>query len=291
MRFWFKVLAGVWRLTSERHLGLISAGVAFFALLAVFPAAAALIALWGFWSDPVIIEQQINMLSEFIPEEGFDILSSQVDRLIATHDSTLGWATLLSTLIALWSARLGVAAIVQGLNAIYGAKPRGGFSNLFAAILLTFVLTGVVIVALVVVLVLPIIVAFIPLGPLASWVLATAKWLLAIAVVMLGVSLLYRFGPNRKAGGRTPWISPGLLVAVTVWALASLALSEFIANFGNYNEVYGSIGAVIALMFWFYLSAYVVLLGGVLNSELERLQSERKRDSPTEAAPAPGDVQ
>lgn len=259
----------------ERNIGLISAGVAFFAILAIFPGLAAVIALFGFLADPAVIDEQMELMREFVPAEAFAILDAQVGALIATNQSTLRWATIVSTAAALWSSRAGVAALQRGLNAIYGADNRSGFRQVVSALALTSALIGVVLVALATVIVMPLILAFVPLGPFAGIVLSVLPWAVAVGVIVLGLGLIYRFGPNRRTvrvDGRQR-IAPGLVVAVLVWAAASIGFSWYLRNFGSYNEVYGSIGAVIALLMWFYIGAFVVLLGASLNAEMDRLRA------------------
>lgn len=250
-----------------RNIGLIAAGIAFFALLAVFPGVAALIAFWGFMSDPMVIETQLDLLREFLPDEAFILLEGQVDRLVSAHDSTLGLTTLVSTAVTLWSARLGMGALILGLNAVHGVPNRGGVGHTLAALALTLAVIGVAILALATVVVLPVVLAFFPLGGWAFWLLRIGNWVVVLAVVAGAVALVYRFGPNRQP--RMPWLSHGLWVAVGLWAAASVGFAEFLSRFGDYGAVYGSLGAVIALLMWFYISAYAVLLGAVLNAELE----------------------
>ena len=269
--FWISVATGVWHIIGARNLGLISAGVAFYALLSIFPAVAALISLFGFFADPLVIEAQVELLRDFVPEDAFDLLTVQIERLIAARDGALGWTSVVSILVVFWTARLGVAAIIRGMTAIYGREPRGGLWHIVTALALTAVLTGVAIVALALVVILPMVLAFVPQGPLTGVILELLRWILAVCVVVFGIALLYRYGPNRN-GPRTRWLSPGLMMAVILWAGTSIAFSWFLSNFGNYNEVYGSIGAVVALLMWFYISAFVILLGAALNAEIERLQ-------------------
>ncbi|MFC2966997.1 YihY/virulence factor BrkB family protein [Acidimangrovimonas pyrenivorans] len=263
-----QTVIGVVRIVGDSKLGLIAAGVAFFAMLAIFPGVAAVIALWGYVYDPSVILGQTALLADFLPPSAFAILKGQVETLVAANNSALGWASIFSTLFALWSARSGVAALMQGLNTIHGTRDRGGFWHIVAALVLTLVLIGVALTALALVIVLPIVLAFFPLGGWAAQALVAGQWIMALAVVLLGIALVYRYGPNRE-GVRTPWLSPGLALAVVLWAVASLGFSYYIANFGSYNRIYGSIGAVIALLMWFYISAYVILLGAALNEEIE----------------------
>ncbi|WP_394198879.1 YihY/virulence factor BrkB family protein [Litoreibacter albidus] len=260
-----------------RNLSLISAGVAFYAMLAIFPALAALIALWGVFSDPVFIDDQLTLLQRFVPGDAFRLFEAQVDALINANDSTLGYTTLVSIGAALWSTRAGVSALIRGLNAVYSAPHRTGVRRTYAALLLTVCLIAMSLVALTGIVIFPIVLAFLPLGEFAERTFEALRWVLVTTAVVLGLGMIYRFGPNHKTAHlKTGWVSPGALVALVIWGAASWAFSLYLANFGKYNEVYGSIGAVIALLMWFYISAWVVLLGATLNCELARHRHRRR---------------
>lgn len=265
----YHTLQGMARIVAAARLGLTAAGVAFFAMLAVFPGIAAVIAVFGYFADPHVVLGQVQLLADFLPPEAFAIVLAQVQALVAANISTLGWASAISTLAALWSARAGVAALIEGVNATHSGDDRGNVHHLLASALLTLILVGVALVALAAGIFLPILLAVVPLGAFSALAIGLAKWAVSIGVVIFGVGLAYRYGPNRT-DFRSAWISPGLILAVTLWAAASVAFSYYIANFSSYNRVYGSIGAVIALLMWFYISAYVILLGAALNAELER---------------------
>lgn len=268
-RIWWGVLRRVMAQSDQNNIGLVAAGVAFYALLSVFPALAALIALWGYVSDPVVLQEHLDVAQDLLPEDAFNILSTQVGALIAANRSTLQLTSLISIGVAVWTARNGVAALIRGLNAIYRESHRANIFRRYAvAVLLTVVLIFVGIFAFALVVVLPAILAFLPLGGLAQLGITVTKWLVVLAVVLFGICLLYRYGPNRR-GARRRWITPGALSALVIWAVGSAAFSIYLRNFSNFNEVYGSLGAVIALLFWLYISAYVVLLGAQLNAELE----------------------
>lgn len=277
-------LKGVFATMGEVNIGLTAAGVAFFAMLALFPAMAAVIAIWSFIADPVVVEQQLAMLQRFVPGDAFDIIDAQTVKLVGATDTTLGWATLISLSAALWSARAGIAGLIMGLNMIYREKNRGGFRHYITAFGVTFLLIGVVIVALASVVIAPVVLKFLPLGPLAAAALSVVRWLTAIAVMVLGLGVVYRFGPNRR-GARPGWLTPGAFLAVMIWGLASYAFSYYLSNFGRYNEIYGTLGAVVALLMWLYISAYVILLGALLNAELEL---RTKRDTTVGPANPPG---
>ncbi|MCG6901380.1 MAG: YihY/virulence factor BrkB family protein [Rhodobacter sp.] len=278
-----RVLKRVWYATTERNLDLVAAGVAFYAMLAVFPAAAAVIALWGFWFDTAIIESQLDMLSRFIPAEAFSLLQNQTEALIRANSTTLGWTTLVSIAAAFWATRAGVAALIRGVNTVYGTRPRTGFWQVISAFAMTGALIALALTTLFSVVVVPLLLAFLPLGAATGFALSAARWVLVVVVFLTGLGMFYRFGPNVERE-RPNWISPGAVVALLIWAAASVAFSYYLTNFGAYNRIYGSIGAVIALLMWFFISAYAVLLGAVLNAEIAHCLAapaiERSPDGP-----------
>ncbi len=262
-RIW-RILRVVWTTAGDKHLGLIAAGVAFFGMFGIFPGIAAVIAIFGLLSDPVIIAEQLALMEGIIPPDAYNLIASQVFRLAAAPSQALGWATFLSIMLALWSCRAGVGALIGGLNAIAGERTRNSLWQVVVALLLTVALVLLAIVAMTVVVIVPIGLAFIPVANSTAWVLEGIRWLIALGVLLTGLSLLYRFGPAR-IGGRGRWITVGAVVVVILWVAASAGLSFYLTNFGSYNEVYGSIGAVIGLLLWLYVSAYLILLGAALN--------------------------
>lgn len=273
-QLWLLSVLGVARAIDEKNLGLIAAGIAFYGILAVFPGLAAIIAIWGLVSDPAIVDAQLELMRGIIPEDAFRLLNAQVDRLVQTSSSTLGWAGALSILFALWSARSGVSALIRGLNTIHGAPNRSGVMHYLIALLLTVCLVGVALVALTTIVIVPIILAFLPLGEFSGLVVELLRWSTAITVLLMALSLLYRYGPNCETY-KMSWITPGSFLVVIFWAAASAAFSLYLSNFGTYNEVYGSIGAVIAMLMWLYISAFLILLGAALNVELTRAGTAR----------------
>ncbi|MDP5086537.1 MAG: YihY/virulence factor BrkB family protein [Yoonia sp.] len=260
----WRILVTVWTTASEKHLGLIAAGVAFFGMFGIFPGIAAVIAIFGLVADPVVIEDQMALMEGIIPPDAYRLLSSQITRLVLADSGTLGWATFVSIVLALWSCRAGVGALIGGLNAIAGQRVRNTIWQMVVAFLLTIALVTLAIVALTVVVLVPIGLAFIPVATSTAWLLEALRWLIALGVLMIGLSLLYRFGPAR-IGSRGRWITVGAVTVVILWVAASAGLSYYLTNFASYNEVYGSIGAVIGLLLWLYVSAYLILLGAALN--------------------------
>ena len=259
----------LYRRTEQAELDLISAGVAFFGFLAIFPATAAIIAIWGTAYDPSVIRTQIDLLKAFLPPEAYGLVTAQVEALLAVRGPKLGWATLFSTLFALWSARAGVAALIRGLNAIHHLPNRPGGHHQLRALLLTLVLIGLALAAMVVAVIAPILIEALPLTLDDAWWLHQANLALGLFLLVLAIGIAYRAGPNH-ATIRPPLFTWGLLVAVVLWALAARGFMIYLANFPSYNRVYGSIGAVVVLLIWLYVSAYAVLLGAAVDAELRR---------------------
>lgn len=254
---------------SECNLSLISAGVAFFSMLSLFPALAALIALLGLISDPVLVVAQLEDLRVLMPNDVYEIINTKVVGLVTTRNETLGWASILSLMLAMWTARAGVAAMIVGLNSVYGVQNRGLVKHYLRALLLTFMLVTVVIIAVFSLIIIPLVLAFFSLGGVGKFLVDSVRWIVAVGVLLVGVGVLYRFGPNRRAAtARVRWLSPGALLAVSSWIVVSIGFSYYVANFGNYNQVYGSIGAVVAMLIWLWISSFLVLFGAALNAQI-----------------------
>lgn len=266
---YWDAIKGSIAMISASNLTLVSAGVAFFSMLSLFPALAALIALLGLIADPAFVVAQLEEVRGLLPNDVYEIINNQVVGLVTARSDTLGWAGLLSLLVALWSARAGVAAMMIGLNSVYGTKNRNMIWHYVRALFLTFMLVAVMIVAVVSLIVTPVVLAFFPLGFVGTLLVDALRWIVAVGVLLAGASVLYRFGPNRR-GTRMRWFSAGALLAVSSWIVLSVGFSYYVANFGNYNQVYGSIGAVIAMLIWLWISSFLVLLGGALNAQIEQ---------------------
>ena len=265
----------LYRRTEQAELDLISAGVAFYGFLAIFPAIAAVIAIWGVVFDPSVIRTQVDLLRGFLPPEALLLVSTQVDALLNAPSSSLRWATVFSTLFALWSARAGVAALIRGLNAVHHLPNRAGHYHQLRALVMTLALVGLAMSAMTVAVIGPLLIAALPLEIDQVQVLHWLNLGLGLVLVVAAVSLAYRFGPNRL-GTRPPVFTIGLLVAVVLWALAARGFVLYLANFPAYNRIYGSIGAVVALLFWLYVSSYAVLLGAAVDAERQAIRRKAK---------------
>lgn len=271
---WRKVLGRVWVSVGENNLSQLSAAGAFWGVLALFPALAALVSIYGFFADPADIARNLETIREFLPADVYGPMESQVSALIGARTGALGWASGVSLALALWSSRNGVSAMIEGLNIVYReADTRGIVERTLLTLLLTLMLIGVVMIALLALVVAPTLINLLPVGPLAQWTARLAPWPILAGAAVVSLALLYRYGPKRETA-KLRWITWGATLAVALWLIASVFFSYYVANFANYNVTYGSLGAFAVLLTWFYISAFVVLLGAQLDAEME-LQTAR----------------
>lgn len=266
-----------WLAAGRANIGLAAAGVAFYALFSIFPGLAALIALFGLIADPGVVDSQLELMRDLIPEQIFLLLEDQLSRLLSAQSGTLGWTTAVSIAIALWSARAGVGALMTGLTAVHGRANRGGVWHALTALALTAVLIAMAGAALLLVVVTPVVLSAFGIAGSSALALEIVRWSATVGLLLSGLWLLYRFGP---AGGGANWpvLSPGSVFAILIWFGASQGLAVYLTNFASYNQVYGSIGAVVALLMWFYITAYLVLLGAALDVALDRSGGGQETD-------------
>ncbi|MCU9850232.1 YihY/virulence factor BrkB family protein [Defluviimonas sp. WL0024] len=264
----------VWERMDGLNLSLIAAGVGFFTVLAMFPALGLVVLLWSLIAEPSQIRGLLDSAQAMMPAPVHDIFAAQVSTLIhARSNNTLGWATLVTSGFATWSALSGIASLVRGINAAYGIEHRPGvLRRVLSAAGLTLALCGPGLLAVAMIVVAPVALTFIHLGPVTAIIVAILRWTVALAVVIFAFALIYRYAPNRR-GRRPAWLTAGAVLAGFVWLAMSVGFSIYLTNFGNYNKVYGSLGAAVALFMWFYLSAYVVLIGAAFNAQLDHVRA------------------
>ena len=246
-----------------------AAGVTFYVLLALFPAVASFISLYGLFADPAQLVGQLQNLGGIVPDGGLQIIKDQVVSLTSSSNKALGFGAIIGIGTSLWSANAGMKSLFGALNVVYHEKEERSFVR-FTLIAFAFTLgaIGFIIAALLAVVVIPVILNFIGLSSVTAILLKVARWPVMLAVLALGLALIYRFGPNRRKP-RWQWVSWGSSLASISWVVASLGFSYYVANFGSYNKTYGTLGAVIGFMTWIWISTIVVLMGAELNAELE----------------------
>lgn len=269
LKGWRQVAQRVWSESVRDNLSLVAAGCAFYALFAIFPILSALIALYGLSTNTTGVEQQFNMLSSVMPGEAFDVLKDQIHRVAETSQGTLGWGLLLSVGVAFWSANAGTQAMFAALNIAYEEPERRSLFRYYLNAL-TFTLIGLVsgFVMLVAIAYVPILFATVGFSNLFETLVRIGRWPFLAILFLTVLSFLYRYGPCRR-NAKWRWVSVGSLFATLLWLIASAAFSLYVSTFANYDKTYGALGAMIVLLFWLYLSFFIVLLGAEINAELE----------------------
>ena len=266
---WRDILLRVKDEISNDHVSISAAGVAFYGLLAIFPAIAALIGIAGLMFDPAGIEGQLEQAAAVLPENAARILQDQARKVAENSGGTASFAAIGGLALALYSASAGMRTLMESMNIAYDEDEKRGFVALYATSLaLTVVLIIGAVVAMGAVLVLPTLFGSLGLGAVFQAVLNYGRWPVLALLMILGLAVIYRYGPSRE-DARWRWITPGAVIATVLWVIASIAFSIYVRNFGSYNETYGSLGGVIILLMWFWLSAFIVLLGAELNAEME----------------------
>jgi membrane protein len=265
---WRDILLRTKNELSDDHVSMIAAGVAFYGLLAIFPMIAALISIWALIFDPQQIARQIEQISGYLPEAG-SIIKDQATKIASGTGTGVSIAAIGGIILALYSASAGMKALIEGLNIIYDEEEKRGFIRLYLSALgLTLGMIVILIVALALIMAAPTLLSSLGLGPTVQTLVTWLRWpvLFVIAIVSLGV--LYRFAPSRDEP-RWHWVSWGAAIATVLWLIGSALFSIYVQNFGSYNETYGALGAVVILLMWFWLSAFIVLAGAELNAEME----------------------
>jgi len=282
-RGWKDIAWRTWGEISDQNIFLIAGGVTYAVLLALFPGLAALVSLYGLVFDTAQIEKQIAALSGVLPAQTRELLSQELHSLVASSNGALGFAAIIALLLAVWSASRGMSGLITAINIAYEEKERRSFLkfNLIAlGLTLGLVISGVIAIGLIAVL--PAAVQLLAVGSATKWLLLLVQWPLLIVLVMGGLAVLYRFGPDRDKP-RWRWVSPGAIAATVLWIIGSAGFTVYVANFNSYDKTYGSLGGVVVLLTWLYLSALMVLLGAAINAQAER----QTREDSTEGEPRP----
>jgi membrane protein len=269
LRGWLDIAYRVVIRVVPDQFGLIAAGVAFYMLLAIFPAIAALMALAGLFTDPASVVVQLQNFTRLLPDQAALILLNQAQLVAGTSDEGLSLTLWLGVGFSLYLSTRATTSLIHGLNVAYEEREKRSFVRFWlAVILLTAALLfgGVLLVLLLVGL--PTLLAFLPLDFETERLLKGLRWAVMAIVLMVGLAGLYRWGPSRRRA-RWRWLSPGVVIAAALWFAGSLAFTLYVANFANYNQSFGSLGGVIVLLTWLWLSAFIVLLGALLDAEIE----------------------
>jgi membrane protein len=279
-RGWRQVIVRTYREISSDRISLVAAGCAFYATLALFPSISMLVSLYGLVFDPTTVEPQLATLQGVLPPEAFTLIANWVHTLVSRGSATLGVSLLVSTLIALWSSSTGTKAMLSALNLAYEEEERRGFFR-FQIVGLSMTLFAIVgaILGIAILVFMPVAIDFLGLSTYAAQFIRLGSLALLLFFVLLSLSLLYRYGPSRRAA-RWHWVTPGSLLATALWLVVSVLFSYYVGHIASYDSTYGPLGAVVGVMMWFWVTAYVVLLGAELNAELELQTTHDSTEGP-----------
>jgi membrane protein len=285
-RGWFAILKRVKAEVKEDNVPLLAAGVAFYAMLAIFPAIIAVVTVYGMVADPQQVASQVNEFAKGLPSGADTLITEQLQNVTGAGRQALSIGLAASLLGVLWSASSGVQGLVKGLNLVYDERETRGFLKLRGlSLLLTLGAIVVAVVALALIAVFPGFVEGLGLGRAGELAASIGRWVMLALLMLAALAVVYRLAPDR-ANPRWRWVSWGAVVALVLWLLGSFGFSYYVDNFGKYNQTYGALASVIILLLWLFLSSFVVLLGAELDAETER---QTARDTTTGPDRPPGE--
>ncbi len=266
---WADALISLKQKIVEDNLPLVSAGIAFYGLLALFPGTTVLVSSYGLFADPTDVAARISAFPG-LPNVAKEVLTQHLHELAGSSQTALSLGFTGALLFSVWSASRATEALLIAIRIAYDETEESGLvrRNLIAWLVTAAGLIAITF-GLSLITVLPTWLRRMGLPALQTLAAQTLPWLVLVGGYVIGLSLLYRHGPNRSHPN-SRWVTPGALVATFSWLVASLGFSAYVSNFGRYNEAYGAVGAVVVLLLWFWISAFVVLLGAELDAEIER---------------------
>lgn len=271
---WKDILVRTWKEFQDDQAPLVTAGVTFFTLLAIFPGIGAFVALWGLFGDVRAAQADLQSLSGVLPGGAIAIIGDQMENLAATGEGGLSLAALGGLLLSIWSANGAMKAVIAGVGIAYDEKEKRGFvAKTLTSLAFTVGFLLFAMAAAAVLVAQPAIESV--MGRPAALAFAAVAWPALLTALVAGLAILYRYGPSRDRP-KWRWITWGSVFAGVAWLVASTAFSLYVANFGSYDETYGPLGAVVGFMTWIWISVMVMLFGAELNSEIEH---QTARDS------------
>lgn len=256
--------------TSRDNVSVVAAGVAFFALLSMFPLISALLSVYGYFADVSDIQAMSGMMEPLLPEQAWAIIAGQIEAVVSAPNRTLSVRIIISLLLAFYTAGAGIRALLRAMNVAYNETERRG--------VLRFTLTGAamtlglfvfIYATLFVVVGIPAALRFFQMEETATLIGGALPWVVLIGAFSLGAAVIYRFGPSRRPA-RKRWVMPGVIFTTLSWLGISWGFSFFVRTFGQYEATYGGLSAVIVLLLWFWLTAMTVIVGAEINAEMER---------------------
>lgn len=275
---WRDILLRVKARLQEHNLSIIASAVAFYVFLALFPTLAAMVTIYGLIADPGGVDQLVTAAGALLPGEAQSFLHEQLKWIASQPPEALGVGLMVSLVLTIWSATKGVRAMITALNIVYDEQETRGFFKLsWLGFVLTLggILAGITALGLIVGI--PAILNFFSLSDKLEVLVRIAPWPILAVGMVLGLAVLYRVAPDRQ-DARWKWVTWGSVIATVLWLIGSVLFSLFVAKFGNYNETYGSVSAVVVVLLWLQVTAYIILIGGQINAEMEH---QTRRDTTT----------
>jgi membrane protein len=268
---WIQILKRAWKEAKKDQVPLISAGVAFYAFLAIVPTLIAVVIIYGLVTDqPQEVTEQLDSFGTALPAQAEQLLHDQLVALTNIPERSLGAGLVAVLGLALWSASGGIGNVIKAVSFAYDEEEKRSFVK-SKALALGFTLGAIVFMVLAVALVaaVPAVLNALDVPGWVEAVVHAARWIGLVVVVMLALDVLYRWAPDREPA-KFRWLSVGAVVATGLWVVASIGFSVYVDNFSRYSKVYGSLAGVIILLLWLWLTAYATLLGAEINAEMEQ---------------------
>src|SRR5262245_51773456 len=268
-REWKDILLRVYARLSRDRVLLVAAGIAFYSILALFPAIAAIVALYGLFADPSSIAAHLDSFAGVLPEGAIEVVKQEIGRVAAQGNSTLGFTFIVGLAVSIWSANAGMKSLFDGLNVVYEEEEKRGLIHL-NLVSLAFTVGAILFLigSMAAIVVLPLLLDHLGLTQSTDIVVRIGRWPVMLLAVAVALSVVYRYGASRDLP-RWRWITWGSAFASILWLAASVLFSWYAANFGSYNKTYGSLGAIIGFMVWIWLSTIIILVGAEIDAEME----------------------
>jgi membrane protein len=276
---WKEIAGRTWRQTWIDNVGLVAAGVAFYGFLALIPLLGLIVMVYGLAAEPQTVVSNMRALTDILPNNVALFIGEQLLSAVETAKETKGLGILIALAFAFYGGSNGAGAIITALNIAYQEKEKRSLTRFYLiALLMTLLAVVFAILALAATAAIAYLEEFLPEASSVTVAASKAAAYVALLFMAAGIAAtLYRFAPSRE-DARWEWITPGSMFTAITWLLLTLAFGYYVTNVADYNATYGSLGAVIALLTWMYLSAYVFVIGAELNSEIEH---QTAKDSTT----------
>jgi len=286
LRKWRRIIVGTFQESTTDQVSLAAAGCAFYATLSLFPAISVLISVYGLVFDVMAVEQQLQVLRDVLPAPAFTLIDDRVRELVSQPSGALSIGLLVSVVIAFWSAATGTKSVLSALNVAYETTERRSFLRFqLVGLLMTLCAVAAATMAIAVLVLLPAVISFVGLSNYSASLINALSILILIVLVGGTIALLYRYGPSRRPPPNQH-LFQGAIIATALWLIASVLLSFYVSHIARMGVTYGPLGAAVAIMLWFYVTAYAVLLGAEFNAQLELEDRTARADGwPTKGAP------